>query len=94
MTNYANEIKGYGNSPEPAGKVRLVLGLTMMIAGLYFGLFTEITGHGLGLLAFIVSPLVFLPDKKRTSDRPTTTLADGLQFLTCKLRYFANSLSG
>jgi len=37
-----------------------------MIAGLYFGLFTEITGHGLGLLFFIVSPFVFLTDKKRT----------------------------
>ncbi len=66
MTNYATEMKGNGNSPELAGQARLILGLTMMIAGLYFGLFTDMPGHGLGLLFFIVSPLVFLTDKKRT----------------------------
>ena len=65
MTNYAVETKGNVNSPALAGRVRLVLGLTMMIAGLYFGLFTEMPGHGLGLLAGIVSPFVFLTDKKR-----------------------------
>ena len=66
MTNYTTEVNGHANSPELAGPVRLILGLTMMIAGLYFGLFTEVTGHGLGLLFFIVSPFVFLTDKKRT----------------------------
>ncbi len=66
MTNYSTEMKGNENSPELAGQVRLILGLTMMIAGLYFGLFTDIPGHGLGLLFFIVSPLVFLTDKKQT----------------------------
>lgn len=66
MTNYATEIKGNaGSSPQLAGRVRLILGLTMMIAGLYFGLFTSITGHGLGLMLFLVSPFVFLTDKKR-----------------------------
>ena len=65
MTNYAAEMNGYAHSPALAGRFRLILGLTMMIAGLYFGLFTEIPGHGLGLLAFIVSPLVFLTDKKQ-----------------------------
>ena len=65
MTNYAIELNGNINSPALAGRVRLILGLTMMIAGLYCGLFTEIPGHGLGLLAFIVSPLVFLTDKKQ-----------------------------
>lgn len=64
MTNYATEMKGNINSPALAGRVRLILGMTMMIAGLYFGLFTEMPGHGLGLLFFIVSPLVFLTDKK------------------------------
>ena len=65
MTNYATETNGYARSPELAGHVRLALGLTMMIAGLYFGLFTEMPGHGLGLLCFIVSPFVFLTDEKR-----------------------------
>jgi predicted metal-binding membrane protein len=65
MTNYATEMNGYAHSPEPAGPVRLILGLTMVIAGLYFGLFTTLPGHGLGLLSFIVSPFVFLTDKKR-----------------------------
>lgn len=65
MTNYAAEITGNANSPELAGRVRLTLGLTMMIAGLYFGLFTQMPGQGLGLLCFIISPFVFLTDKKR-----------------------------
>jgi len=66
MTDYATEIKANANLPVPAGKVRLILGTTMMIAGSYFGLFTEMPGHGLGLLFFIVSPFVILTDKKRT----------------------------
>ena len=65
MTNYSTEIYGNVNSPELAGNFRLIIGLAMMFAGLYFGLFTEIPGHGLGLLSFIVSPFVFLTDKKR-----------------------------
>ncbi len=64
--SYATETARLRNSPALAGTVRVILGLTMMIAGLYFGLFTEMPGHGLGLLSFIVSPLVFLTDKKRT----------------------------
>ncbi len=65
MTNYATEAKGNLNSPALAGRVRLILGLTMMIGGLYFGLFTAQPGQGLGLLCFIASPFVFLTDKKR-----------------------------
>lgn len=67
MTNYANGItSGNVYFPAHAGRVRLILGLTMIIAGLYFGLFTDLPGHGLGLLCFIVSPFVFLTDKRRT----------------------------
>jgi len=66
MTNYATEMNGNAYQPTLAGPFRLILGLTMMIAGLYFGLFTEVIGHGLGLLCFIVSPFVFLTDKKQT----------------------------
>lgn len=65
MTNYATEMNVDINSPALAGRVRLILGLTMMIAGLYFGLFTEMPGKGLGLLSFITSPFVFLTDQKR-----------------------------
>lgn len=65
MTSYATEMKGNVNSPALAGRIRLILGLTMMIGGLYFGLFTEMPGQGLGLLCFIASPFVFLTDKKR-----------------------------
>lgn len=64
MTNYATELKGNLDSPALAGNVRLILGLAMMIAGLYFGLFTEMPGQGLGLLSLIASPFVFLTDKK------------------------------
>lgn len=65
MTNHANGVTNVSmNSSALAGRVRLILGLTMMIAGLYFGLFTEMPGHGLGLLFFIISPFVFLTDKK------------------------------
>ncbi len=65
MSNYATEMNGNANSPELAGRVRLILGLAMMIAGLYFGLFTDMPGHGLGLMCFIVSPFVFLTDRRR-----------------------------
>ena len=65
MTNNANGIMNVNaGSPELTGPVRLILGLTMMIAGLYFGLFTEMPGQGLGLLSFIASPFIFLTDKK------------------------------
>ena len=66
MTNCATEMNRRANSPELAGSVRLILGLTMLFGGLYFGLFTEMPGQGLGLLCFIASPFVFLTDKKRT----------------------------
>jgi hypothetical protein len=66
MTNYATEAKGNLDSPALAGNFRLVLGLTMLFGGLYFGLLTEMPGQGLGLLCFIASPFVFLTDKKRS----------------------------
>jgi hypothetical protein len=66
MTNYAAQMNEYAGTPELAGPLRLIMGLTMMLAGLYFGLFTAMPGHGLGLLSFIVSPFVILTDKKRT----------------------------
>ncbi|MDQ3712902.1 MAG: hypothetical protein M3388_11890 [Acidobacteriota bacterium] len=64
--SHATEMNENVYLPTLAGPVRLILGMTMMIAGLYFGLFTGMPGHGLVLLCFIVSPFVFLTDKKRT----------------------------
>ena len=64
MTNYSTARFGNAHSPEPAGKFRLILGLTMLIGGLYCGFFTDMPGHGLGLLFSLVSPFVLLTDKK------------------------------
>jgi hypothetical protein len=66
MRNYVTGARGNLDSPALAGRVGLIFGLTMMIGGLYFGLFTDMPGHGLGLLCFIASPFVFLTDNKRT----------------------------
>jgi hypothetical protein len=44
-------------------KFRLILGILMMISGLYFGLFTVGIGESLGLLTFIASPFVMVNDK-------------------------------
>lgn len=61
--NYATEITNKTGFPTLIEKFRLVLGLSMMISGLYFGLFTIGAGEGLGLLSFMVSPFVMLTDK-------------------------------
>lgn len=61
--NYATEIKSKKGFATVVEKLRLVLGLSMMISGLYFGLFTVGAGEGLGLLSFMVSPFVMVVDK-------------------------------
>lgn len=63
--NYAIEMKRGTNSPAFAGTVRMILGLAMLIAGLYIWLFLGGRGEGLGLLFLIGSPFVILTDKKR-----------------------------
>ncbi len=44
-------------------KARILLGLVMLFAGLYFGLFTAGAGEGLGFLTVMASPFVMLTDK-------------------------------
>ena len=44
-------------------KARLLLGLVMMISGLYFGLFSVGAAEGLGFLTVMASPFVMLTDK-------------------------------
>lgn len=52
------------DTPVLAGNFRFLLGLFLAIAGFYVGLFTEMQGHGLGLLLFIGSPFVIFKDGK------------------------------
>lgn len=60
----ATETARKSNAFALAGTVRLVLGVKMMIAGLYFWLFDGGNAEGLGLLFLISSPFVILTDKK------------------------------
>lgn len=62
--NYATEIKGDIDIQTFAEKARLILGLVMMFAGLYFGVSSDGAGEGLGLLTFLVSPFVMVTDRK------------------------------
>jgi hypothetical protein len=51
--------------PAPAGNLRFLLGLTVLICGLILGLFYNGQGQGLGFLLVIASPFIFLKDKPR-----------------------------
>ncbi len=61
--NYTAEMERYTNVQTFVEKFRLIIGVLMMIAGLYFGLFTAGIGESLGLLTFIASPFVMVTDK-------------------------------
>ncbi len=62
--NYATEMERGTNSPALAGTFRLLMGMLMLIAGLYIWVFAGGKGEGLGLLFLICSPFVILTDKK------------------------------
>jgi len=62
--NYATEIQRGTNSPALAGTFRLLLGMLMLIAGLYIWVFAGGKGEGLGLLFLLGSPFVILTDRK------------------------------
>jgi hypothetical protein len=49
--------------PRFVEKFRIIMGLLMMFAGLYFGFFTAGASEGLGLLAVMASPFVMITDK-------------------------------
>jgi hypothetical protein len=61
--NYATGATNSTNFSTFPEKLRLLLGLSMMISGLYFGLFTVGAGEGLGLLSVLASPFVMIADK-------------------------------
>jgi hypothetical protein len=44
-------------------KLRVVLGFLMLVAGIYFGVFSTGIGVSLGFLSFIASPFVMVADK-------------------------------
>jgi hypothetical protein len=67
--NYTTEIKRGTTSPVLAGTVRIILGLAIMIAGLYFWLFLDGKADGLGLLFLLSSPFVILTDKQESETR-------------------------
>lgn len=58
------EVQKNYSAPSPAAVFRLLLGLTMMFAGLYIVTLSEIQGHGLGLLLVLGSPFMILNDNK------------------------------
>jgi hypothetical protein len=61
--NYETETGRKTNVPTFIEKARLIFGLIMMFAGLYFGLFSAGASEGLGLLSLMTSPFVMVSDK-------------------------------
>jgi len=61
--SYTMGMTGKPKMPTFVEKFRLLFGISMMFAGLYFGLFTAGVGEILGLLSFIASPFVMVTDK-------------------------------
>ena len=58
------EVQKNYSAPSLADVFRLLLGLTMMFAGLYIVTLSEMQGHGLGLLLVLGSPFMILNDNK------------------------------
>ena len=50
--------------PVLAGTFRFLSGLAVLLAGIYLATFSNIQGHGLGLLLIFGSPFVILKDDK------------------------------
>lgn len=67
--NYATEMQRGPASPVLAGTFRLLLGILMLIAGLYIWVFAGGKGEGLGLLFLLGSPFVVLTDKQKYETR-------------------------
>lgn len=53
------------DAPALAGNLRLLLGLTVLVCGLIFGLVHDGQGQGLGFLMLLISPFILLKDKPR-----------------------------
>jgi hypothetical protein len=63
VLNDGAETKRKGGNQTFIEKFRLVFGFLMMLAGLFFGLFSTDIGVGLGFLTFLASPFVMITDK-------------------------------
>jgi hypothetical protein len=52
---------------EPAGRFRVILGLTVMIFGVVIAAFSENAyGDGLGLIFILISPFIMVTSKSKT----------------------------
>lgn len=63
MNSQIDIQKNYGE-PIIAETYRILLGLTMLFAGLYIAAFSDFKGHDLGLLIVFGAPFVMLKDNK------------------------------
>ena len=52
------------DAPVLAGTFRFLLGLTLTFVGLYIATFSDVQGHGLGLLLVFGSPFLIFKDDK------------------------------
>ena len=69
--NYATEIKRGTDTPALAGTLQMLMGMAMMIAGLYIWMFSGWKGDSLGLLFLLGSPFVILTDKQEYETAPS-----------------------
>lgn len=60
------EVQQNYDAPVLAGTFRFLLGLTMVVIGLYIATLTDVQGHGFGLLLVLGSPFVILKDKDKS----------------------------
>lgn len=57
-------MKKVSGEPVVAGTLRLLLGLTLMFAGLYATAFGQFQGHGLGFFLMFAAPLIMFKDQE------------------------------
>ena len=63
MNCQVEEYKG-GETPVLAGTFRFLVGLTIMMLGVYLAAAADIKGHGLGFLLILASPFLIFRDDK------------------------------
>lgn len=61
---YNSEVRRNYDEPVLAGTYRFLLGILMLIAGIYISTLTDFQGHGFGYLLILGSPFVVLKDNK------------------------------
>lgn len=63
MNCQVEEYKSY-ETPVLSGTFRFLVGLMIMMLGVYLAAATDIKGHGLGFLLILVSPFLIFKDDK------------------------------